>query len=273
MTPHTPVRYIGLLFDDGACVFEEDHDTPAQRAEAMIKTMRSNHDEVEADELQKVLDEHADADPDTRLNEVYALYGEYASLDMHLMQVSVPIPPTTLFLTVTDHGDQMVAEAHTDEAARQQALAERVGSLAPAGITVDRDAPAAALAADLTRLLGEDLTRIGLLAVTCHGEHWRPSLEHETAVSSPPAQLPERLWVVTTDYGTGERSVEVSPSAAQHRQGVIDRLDDFRVNFDPDAHIDVLVEKLAMVLAPTGGTLFVDEMVRSGDSWVLGESA
>lgn len=272
MIQHTPVRYIGLLFDDGANTFEETFDTPAQRAEAMIETMRSNYDEVEAEELQAVLDEHADADPDTRLGEVYSLYGEYASLDMHLMQVSVPVPPTTLFLTVTDHGDQMVAEAHTDEAARQQALAERVDSVAPAGITVDRDAPAAALAADLARLLGED-SRIGLLAVTCHGEHWKPSLEHETAVSSPPAQLPERLWVVTTDYGAGERSVEVSSSAAQHRQGVIDRLDGFGVNFDPDAHIDVLVEKLAMVLAPTGGTLFVDEMVRSGDSWVLGESA
>lgn len=259
--------YLGLLFANAACTFEGVFPTQEQRAEALIQTLQSNHDEVEPDELDAVLSEHADSEPDERLTAVHALYMLHAGVDMHLAELEAPAQPSQLFTVVTDYGDSVAVEAFPSPTARLASLIKRTSSLTGKSFAItDEDA----LANILAQTLGEGVQVHLATSELDHGG-WMPSL---VANHSSPAihALPERLWVVHTDYGN-DHSIEVNPSEAEHRTGLIERLRGLGAEVDPaNTSTDALAEDLAMRLArDAAATLTIEVVELVKGSWTREE--
>lgn len=88
----TSTMLLGMLFHEGACIFEELFETRTERAEALIEVMRSNYDQVSEAELAEVRNDpdHAE-DPDEMVNAVHQEYSRYErQLDLHLGELEVP---------------------------------------------------------------------------------------------------------------------------------------------------------------------------------------
>lgn len=93
--PGWPQRtcYSATIVDGGELVLTELYPERWQRRNAVVELLDVNHDEVDAADVQAILDSFGGADPDQALARILALYADLG-VNVYLAEVSVPTPAT-----------------------------------------------------------------------------------------------------------------------------------------------------------------------------------
>lgn len=256
--------YTALIVDDAQVTFEDAFATPQERAEAVVEALRGNYDQLEPEEVEAILADADPADPDAPVVDLHQALRRYEEhLDVHLGEVGVPAAlavPQVLHLVVTEHADQVVAEAYGEVEERREALVERCANVGAEPALLGPDALDTELVAALAARV--EASRIALTSVVLQQGSWRPSIEHPSTIAGA-CPLPRRLRIVSIEDGV--RSVDASPTAGEHRRALLARMEENGVEVDdPDA----TDEELACALAEhLGDSLRIDEAVLDGGRW------
>lgn len=132
--PDTRTVFLGQLFDDGSCVFEDVFPHASARRDAIVEHLLDNYPEADVgrEEIEEILAPYGGADADNALSEVYDLFSD-ESVDMHLSEIEDPDRlPERLYAAFTDYrdGDGTTSLVVFPTAAeRAQNLAERLENM------------------------------------------------------------------------------------------------------------------------------------------------
>lgn len=91
-----------------------------------------------------------------------------------------------------------------------------------------------------------------------------------------PDRLPERLYAAFTDYrdGDGTTSMAVFVNREERRSDLVERLRDMGEDVGDDASEDEAVEAfVSHALAPTGGSVVLEDLILARGAWIGGDPA